>query len=512
MRNADSLEAAFPQSSFLSNILRLVAVLILAAALVAPIWIVAFPPLLDYPNHLARSFVLARLNDPTFTFSRFYRADWGAYPYLGMDASLAVLGRLFPIETAGRAFLSLCAIALPAAAWFFLRQANPGEDPTALWTLLIACNVFFLEGFLNFDLSLAVGFLALGLWLRWLAKHSITRWIATLAAFSALYFTHLLGFAIAGLVVMAYLTFNRRPLRDWIWSGALALPGLAFYLHSSRVGLGAQQLVFHGFWEKLDSLGIILHGYSPALDQISLAALGVWFLAARWRNPEFRWNRRWLGVAAFLFVLYWAIPWMWGEGSDLDIRVLPVLFVAVLATVRVGRRAKWLAAIPLILFAARTVNTTQHFAAAQMELAGLARSFDTIPKGALVLPIVEGDQDPIERPFTHFWAYGVIRKGWFSPYLMDATGETPMRIIYDSYTADGFWYHVYDEPPDWKKVQSDYEYVWAYDVSKFSAALAEIGDRIYSFGALEVYRIRKSPTSAAPGDASGDPVSARQHS
>src|SRR6266853_5397539 len=222
------------------NILRPVMILILAAALLTPIWIVEFPPLLDYPNHLARSFVLAHLHDPAFTFNRFYRADWGAYPYLGMDASLAVLGRVFPIETAGRVFLSLCALALPAAAWFFLRQANPGDDATALWILLIACNVFFLQGFLNFDLSLAVGFLALGLWLRWLANRRIARWVAALAAFTALYFTHLLGFAIAGLVVVAYLGFERRPLRDWIWSGVLALPGMAFYLHSSRVGLSLQ--------------------------------------------------------------------------------------------------------------------------------------------------------------------------------------------------------------------------------------------------------------------------------
>ena len=186
-------------------------ILILAAALLTPIWMVEFPPLLDYPNHLARSFVLAHLNDPAFTFSKFYRADWGAYPYLGMDAVLALLGRLFPIETAGRIFLSLCALALPASAWFFLRQTNPGEDSTALWTLLIAWNVFFLEGFLNFDLSLAVGLLALGLWLRWLAKPGVVPWIASLAAFTVLYFTHLLGFGIAGLVVVAYLAFDKRP-------------------------------------------------------------------------------------------------------------------------------------------------------------------------------------------------------------------------------------------------------------------------------------------------------------
>ena len=500
MRNMNSPESAFTSSSSLNNIVRLLAVLMLALALLAPIWIVAFPPLLDYPNHLARSFVLAHLRDPANTFSKYYRADWGAYPYLGMDASLAVLGRLFPIKTAGRIFMSLCVIALPASAWFFLRQVNPGEDATALWALPIACNVFFLEGFLNFDLSLAVGFFALGLWMRWLAKPSLARWVPVLAAITALYFTHLLGFTIAGLAVVAYLAFARRLFRDWIWSGALALPGFAFYLHSSRVGLGAQKAVFHGFLEKLDSLGMIFHGYSPALDVLSFAAVGAWFLAAAWRNPEFRWNRRWLGVAAFLLVLFCVIPWSWGEGSDLDIRVLPFLFVAILATSRVGRRGKWLAAIPLLLFAARTVNLTQNFTAAQPELAGLAKSFDAIPRGALVFPIVEGDQDPIERPFTHFWAYGVIRRGWFSPYLMDAPGETPMRIIYDSYTADGFWDEIYDQPPDWKKVQADYEYVWAYDVPRFSAPLGEIGDRIYSFGPLEVYKIRKPPDSAPRGE------------
>jgi hypothetical protein len=479
----------------------LVAVSILAALLLAPIWAAAFPPLLDYPNHLARAFVLAHLRDPAFSFSRFYRADWGLYPYLGMDASLAVLDKLLPIETAGRVFLSLCALALPAAAWFFLRQVNPGDDATPFWALLIAYNLFFLEGFLNFDLSIAVGFLALGLWLRWLAKPSLTRWSATLAAFTALYFAHLLGFAIAGLVLVAYLAFARRPLRDWVRSAALSLPGLAFYLHSSRVGLGAQQIIYRGFVAKVLSLGIPLHGYWPALDRISLAGLGVWFLAAWWRNPEFHWNRAWLGVAAFLFVLYWAIPWEWGEGSDLDIRVLPFLFVVILALAHVGRRTWLLAAVPLFLFAARAASLTTHFAEVQPELAGLARSFDAVPRGALVLPIVEGDQDPIERPFTHFWAYGVIRRGWFSPYLIDAPGETPMRIVDRSYTPDGFWDLEYTESPDWKQVQSEYEYVWAYGVPKFSTALAAIGDRIYSSGALEVYRLRKAPGegASAPG-------------
>ena len=74
-----------------------------------------------------------------------------------------------------------------------------------------------------------------------------------------------------------------------------------------------------------------------------------------------------------------------------------------------------------------------------------------------------------------------------------------MRIIYDSYTSDGFWNEEYDEPPDWKQVQRDYDYVWAYGVARFSSALAGIGERVYSYGPLEVYRVRKSPAGSASG-------------
>ncbi len=129
---------------------------LIGAALLLPVWLVRYPPLLDYPNHLARSFVLAHLNDPAFHFRGFYRAEWGPYPYLGMDLALVTLQRVLPAEVAGKVFLSLCVLAVPLAAWWFVRQANPGHDGLAFWGLLLAYNTFFLEGFLNFQLGLSV--------------------------------------------------------------------------------------------------------------------------------------------------------------------------------------------------------------------------------------------------------------------------------------------------------------------------------------------------------------------
>lgn len=478
---------------------------LLACLLLAPIWSVKYPPLLDYPNHLARTFVLAHLHDPAFRFQQFYSADWGFYPYLTMDLSLIALQRIVPVLLAGRIFLGSCVLALPLAAWFFLRQANPGEDHLALWALLQAQNIFFLYSFVNFYLSVALGLVAAGLWLRYLARPRPALWFLLVVVCTAIYFTHLVGFALTGLLVTAYGWLARRKMREMLFTWLAFLPGALLYLYSSRVGLTVgRDFTLRTFTGKIDGFWDIMHGYSTRLDRITLLALAVYFLAAWWRNADFRWNTRWLGVAAVLLVVYWALPWGLGEEWDLDIRVLPFLFVVILATAKVGRRGWKLAPLALLLFVARTADMAQNFIAAQPELAGLARSFQATPANVRVLPIVEADEDdPVRHPFAHFWAYGVIERGWFSPYLFQIKRVIPLQIKYDAYSPDGFWDLGYDETPDWKQVREDYDYVWAYNVPRFESGLAAIGDVVYEHGDLEVFRLNKPADSESAKRPSG---------
>jgi len=469
--------------------------LLLGALLVAPIWLVAYPPLLDYPNHLARSFVLGHLKDPGSHLRQFYEADWGLYPYVAADVILVGLERVLPAQLAGRVFLSFCVLALPLAAWFFIRQANPGEDHMALWALLLAHNIFFLYGFMSFYLSLAVCFLALGLWLQYLARPRWALWCGVLAAMTALYFTHVFGFSIAALLAIAYALVARRDFRTLLLSGLLCLPGALFFLHSRRLRAGtAGEVVFHSFREKIHALSAIMHGYSAWLDGITVAALAGFFLAARWRNTEFRWNYRWLGLAGGLFAVYWALPEGYGDGAYFDIRVLPAVFTLLLIAARTGSRGRQLAALAVLLFLARTANLTQNFIAAQPELAGLARSFSHTPVNALVLPIVEADdpgEEHLRHPFAHFWAYGIIERRWFAPYLFHIQGATPLRIRYQAYDPEGFWGLAYEEELDWSRVREDYDYVWAYNVPRFADELKEIGELVYADGRLGLYRVNK---------------------
>jgi hypothetical protein len=465
---------------------------LIAAALLLPIWIVRFPPLLDYPNHLASSFVLARLHNSSYDFGQYYSASWGLKPYIATDFLMGSLGRVMPQLIAGKIVLSVGVLGLPLAAWFFLRQANPSQNASALWVLLGVHNLFFLYGFVGFYCSLTMMFLALGLWLRWLKTPSFHLWILTFLALMATYFTHLIGFLFAG-VVMGLYSVTRPNLREWLRSAALLVAGVIFYFISSRAAesqtSGADFRTLH---EKLQAFMLILHGYSGVFDYVSIAAIVFFFFLAWLWNREFQWQWRWLVVACGLVITFAVLPNGFGEGYDIDIRVLPVLFVVLFATARIGRRGWWLAPLALLLFAARTFDVTNHFRAAQPEMAGMAEAFPLTPPNVRVLPIVAGhDEDPILQYYAHFWAYGVIERGWFSPYLLESPGLMPLHIKTDSYTLDGFWDLDYNEKVDWAQVQKDYDYVWTYDVPDYEIGLRSVGDLIYSSGKLKFFKIRK---------------------
>ncbi len=471
---------------------------LIGGVLLAPVWIVRYPPLVDYPNNLARVFVLGHMNDPRFDFRQFYAANWGIYPYLMVDLALVRLQWFMPVELAGRLMLSLCLLAVPLAAWFFVRAANPGNDALAFWSLLIAYNYFFFYGFLNMQLSIAVCLLVVALWLRYLARPSGGFWLLLLLFTTALYLTHLFGFGVAGLLVGGYSLSRRLRMREIVLSWTLFVPGVCFYL-LSRFRAGVSGIfVFRHFADKFTALSPFMKGYSPRLDVLTLLALAACAVGAWWRNPEFRWNHPWPILADGLFGMYWVFPESYWVGWPVDQRLLPFVFLLLLVVAKVGRRARVLAIVGMILFVARTANVAYHFVSEQPELAGLERSFSIIPANARVLPVVEAkDDESFLRPYPHFWAYGVIEKGWFSPYLFTVKGVYSLRIVYKAYAPEGFWDLDYEESPDWEDVQRDYDYVWAYNVQRFSSHLSEIGELIYETGDLQLFRIRK-PSDGVP--------------
>ena len=85
------------------NQVLLASLLILGTVLV-PVWSVTYPPLTDYPNHLARMYILMMDGANRF-LNNYYVIRWAAIPNLAMDLIVPTLGRFFGVLTAGKLFL-----------------------------------------------------------------------------------------------------------------------------------------------------------------------------------------------------------------------------------------------------------------------------------------------------------------------------------------------------------------------------------------------------------------------
>ncbi len=164
----------------------------LCLLLLAPLLLTDVPPLLDYPNHLARAFVLA-FGSKDAVLSRMYEPHWQVIPNLAIDLVLPPLLRVFPVHIAGRMVIGL-ALLLPVLGTLAYSRATFGT--WRLWPLcsgLIAYNAVLLLGFLNFLISVGLALLTAAFWARFGDRRPVRAGLACAAACAITFLAHLGG-------------------------------------------------------------------------------------------------------------------------------------------------------------------------------------------------------------------------------------------------------------------------------------------------------------------------------
>jgi hypothetical protein len=81
----------------------------LIAVLFVPLFLTEIPPLLDYPNHLARMEILYRLPGDA-DLARIYGTNWRIVPNIGIDLTMPALMHVLPLMAAGKVFVALALI------------------------------------------------------------------------------------------------------------------------------------------------------------------------------------------------------------------------------------------------------------------------------------------------------------------------------------------------------------------------------------------------------------------
>ena len=245
------------------------------------------PPLVDYPNHLARMHLLAEGGDA------FYRVRWTPLPNLAEDLIVPPLGRLMPLDTAAKLFLVMI-FALMAGGVVWLNRVATGA--WGLWPLLgflLLYNRILLWGFLNYLFGVGVALAGAALWLALEGRRWWLRVASSSLVASACLFSHIAAFGVYALVILgveAVPALAELRARRWRLLGrriAIAAPQL---IAPSVLWLGLRHDVpagspnYAGLWRKPDLLFIVFDNYHRSFD---LACFALFLLLIAAGAPRF---------------------------------------------------------------------------------------------------------------------------------------------------------------------------------------------------------------------------------
>ncbi|HEY0329017.1 MAG TPA: hypothetical protein VGC77_07930 [Rhodopseudomonas sp.] len=420
----------------------------LAIALAVPFFLVDVPPVLDYPNHLARYFILAHPDDATL--SRMFEPRWEILPNLGMDVIGVGLLKLLPVHVGGRLCLALSLYAPVIGAIIYSRVVF---GRFTLWSLasgLIAYNGVFFLGFMNFLLSLG---LALAGAAGWIALRRRGGWLLNAvlgaASVSVTFFCHLFGVMLFALLIgsneAARLWEAGRPrwadlLRSALLLGVALSPAAALYLASPL----ADGPAYIGTWQGMPKLWASLTPFMTYSKNLTLltGVVVYCFVVLNRRNISVAPAARLAFVVlALVFVLQ---PAEIKGGSFLDVRIALMIgllaFAAVLPQLQ-PRCALLAGAILGALIMLRSGSVGAAWIAHRIDIADLRTAIAAVEPGARVL-VVRGHAQymtanaarpgqalpGIYRLDGHLGSLLTIERGAFLPLLFASPSQQPLAV------------------------------------------------------------------------------------
>lgn len=423
----------------------------LCLMLLAPLLLTDVPPLLDYPNHLARMVILAA-NGADPILARFYTPRWGIIPDLAIDAVTPMLLWVLPVHVAGRIMLGLVVL-LPVLGTVAYSRAVLGR--LTWWPLgcvLVAYNAALLQGFLNFTVGIGAALLLAAAWLRWREADPLRTLLLAIPGAVVLFFCHLMGLLFFALLIGAHELTHvpallRRPgalfMRLVFAVPVFAVP-VALYAYSHLSGMDGEP-EYLSVTGKAAQLLIPFVNYSLPLD-IATAVLVAGGLVVGVATRRLWMPARSAIALLLLTLLYLAAPFEFKGTYYLDSRfvvMLGFLLFGGMLPVALPRGGTWpIAAGMVVLFTVRMMVLGSAWLSHNHDLAQLrAVTAGVAPGSSVFVTTVTPEEAPDYwdrgqaarrlsngfRTDPHLPALLLIeRRAWW-PFLFDNPSQQPME-------------------------------------------------------------------------------------
>jgi hypothetical protein len=403
-------------------------VLALVLLSTVPLLYPPIPPLVDLLGHMGRYRVQLDLDSSPW-LRQYYSFHWAAIGNLGVDLLVMPLAPIFGLETA----VKLIVIAIPAltvAGFLWVaREVHNRIPSTALFALPFAYSHPFMFGFVNFALSMALAFLAFGLWLRLGRKGKLKlRAILFVPISIVIFFCHTYGWGVLGLMCFSAEAVRQHDSRrNWfraIVSAALqalvmALPLLIMIAWRSETHGGATRFWFE--WDlKWNWIKYALRDQWRYFDLASLVAVAAVLMFALF-SRRLTFSRNLLFSALVLLLGFVLIPKTVFGSTYADMRLFPYVAAVLLLAIRFKDRvhlplARVLLVLGLAFFLVRLGGNTLSLAMTANRQTERLHALEHVPMGSAVASLVgTGCGFEWEMPRdSHLGAMVIVRRQGFS--------------------------------------------------------------------------------------------------
>jgi hypothetical protein len=413
---------------------------LLAAASLLPTLLTPIPAMVDYPNHLARMYLLAQNGHPGA--NPYYEVHWALYPNLGMDLLVPRLAQWVGVESATRLFLLCSQILIIGGALALERVVKGRVQIGGFVALLFVYCLPFTWGFLNFEFGLGVSLWGIAFYLVVIEGTFLTRLVVNAFFVSVLFAVHFFSLGIYGAAIGLYelwrahqrkVPYHITALRLVILGLPVALLLLVMRATAGSVGSEGTEwlLQYKPLW-----LFRIMNGYNLTVSAASVLVLLISLYFAFKRNvltiePVGIW------LAAGFALLYLLIPSKLLGTSFADLRIIPaaVMIVAAFCSLSLPNR-KWRAVVLLVVSGVILANLATVFAvwlSYRADYAALIASFQKLDRGSWVLVGTSGDgddppfKDLTQYPMAYAPTLAVHYANAFVPNVFTEIGKQPIR-------------------------------------------------------------------------------------
>jgi hypothetical protein len=412
-------------------------VALLAAFVILPVFLVDIPAMKDYPNHLARMYLLSAIGTPEE--NPYYIVDWRLCPNLAMDLIVPPMARFMGVAAATKAFLVLSqALVISGTVALEIVIKKRHQFAGFVGAMVLYSNPFA-WGFLNFEFGTGMALWGIASWCALKRRQLHVRFLVHSLFVFGLFFAHLFALGLYGATVGLCELYSFRKGKVNTKKAALIVtlligPVLILLVCAiqSDTQIGNGRTVWLVF-PKLASIVYALDGYSVGLSALYVSAffLLLYFLF-RSRQLSFIAAGKWIAVG--FLILFIAIPFRLIGGSYTEVRILTAVFLIMPAFLVFSPTRQELRFLPPLVLSVIALLNAGHVAAVWLtyrpEYDSLKSSFALIKRGAFVLIAVSGDgrNERNAGPMVHAPVLAVHYAKAFVPTLFTLPGQYVLQV------------------------------------------------------------------------------------